>query len=229
MSAVVEGKNVLIEVLKGSEYVPYKCATSIDYYEDSESIETSTTDSAGQSEYEYGFQNWGATLNGVTNAVPGASGFTVFEARTRKKNREVLELRVTFEDNDGNLQVITGRALVLHIGISAGSEGFSEDDIELKGTGVAEIATEYIDPEINETEVMKIEYMAAGGETAFTDPLLIGKTLSQILHVHRDVNALEPIEVGTPTDKQVKLISGTGTMSFASELSEGEFILILYK
>ena len=76
---------------------------------------------------------------------------------------------------------------------------------------------------------MKIEYTANGGELSITDSGLVGKTISEILHVHRDVNALEPIAVGTPTDKQVKLTCGTGTISFAYALLAGEFVLILYK
>lgn len=226
----VEGKNVLIEFLKDGIYVPYACAISIDFYRDKETIETSTVDSAGESEFEYSMGSWGVTLNGVSHIVPnGSTGITVFDMIQKQLNKDVADLRLTFEDSDGNLKVITGRALLPHIGISAGSEGFSEDDVELKGTGVMTVDTELIDPEINDTEVMKIEFTAVGGETTIQDDALIGKSKSEILHVHRDTIPLEPIDVGTPTDKQVKLISGTGTLSFLTELFAGEFVLILYK
>jgi hypothetical protein len=143
--------------------------------------------------------------------------------------RTPIDIELVFADTEGNLKTLTGRALVIDVGISAGSEGFSEDNIELQGTGVITIDTTLIDPVEIETEVMKIEYTATGGELTLTDAALVGKAITDILHAHRDVNMLLPIAVGTPTDKQVKLTSGTGTLSFASELSPGEDVLILYK
>ncbi len=230
MNTAVEGKNVIIKILKLGTYVPYACAVSINYSRDRETIETSTVDSAGESEFEYGFGSWGVTINGVSHIVPyAATGFTVFEMLEKMNNKAAVDVEISFEDGGGNLKTLTGRALVVHVGIDAGAEGFSEDDIELKGTGVVTINTDYVDPVVIETETMKIEYTAAGGETTITNAGLVGKTISQILHVHRDVNVLLPVTVGTPTDKQYKFITGTGTLEFASALGAGEDVLILYK
>lgn len=226
----VEGKDVLIEFIKDSVYVPYACAISVDAFYDREAIETSTVDSAGWAEFIYGFGTWGMTLNGVTHIVPSeATGITVFELLQKQLNKETADIRVTFEDPNGNLKTLVGTVILPHIGISAGSEGFSEDEVELQGTGVPEIGTELIDPDINDNEVIKIEYTAAGGETTIQYDELIGKTKEEILHVHRDAVILETIDVGTPTDRQVKLISASGTMSFLTELSATEFVVILYK
>jgi hypothetical protein len=226
----VEGKNVLIEFLKDAEYVPYACAMSIDFYRDKDIIETSTVDSAGEREYVYGMGSWGCTLNGVTHIVPnGATGITVFEMIQKQLNKDGADLRLTFEDGEGNLKVITGRALLPHIGISAGSEGFSEDEVELKGTGVMTLETELIDPDENTSEVNKLEYTATGGETTVQFDELIGKSTDEILHVHRDSPIFQVIDVGDPTDRQAKLISGTGVLSFSYEAGAGEYFLILYK
>lgn len=226
----IEGKNVILRILKEGEYVPYACAISINYSRNRETIETSTVDSAGEAEFVYGFGSWGATINGVSHILPGTdTGITVFELLDRMNTKSAVDIEIAFEDEEGNLKTIRGRALVIHAEIDAGSEGFSEDSIELQGTGVVTIDTELIAPEENDSEVMKIEYPAVGGETTITDSALVGKTKEEILHVHRDANILEVIDVGTPTDRQVKLITGTGTLSFLTEFSAGEFILILYK
>jgi hypothetical protein len=229
----VEGKNVLIKFLKDGEYVPYACATSIDYYKDREAIETSTVDSAGWAEYVYGFGTWGMTLGGVTHIVPTngivADGFTVFEMLQKQLNKLTVDLELSFEDSAGNIKTLVGTVIIPHVGISAGAEGFSEDSVELQGTGVPEIGTTLIDPVVNTNEVIKIEYTATGGETTVQYDELIGKTKEEILHVHRDAGILEVIDVGTPTDRQVKIIAGTGTLSLLTALSAGEFFLILYK
>src|SRR6188768_1646850 len=150
----VQGKDVEINILKLGEYVPYACATSIDYKRTREVLETSTVDSAGESEFEYGFGAWGVTINGVTHIVPmTATGFTVFEMLDRMNTRTPVDLEIIFTDPENNIKTLTGRALVVDVGISAGSEGFSEDNIELQGTGVITIDTVIIPPVTIETEV----------------------------------------------------------------------------
>ena len=73
----------------------------------------------------------------------------------------------------------------------------------------------------------KYEYIATGGETSITTDLLIGKT---ILSVEKDgVGYTKIIITGTPTDKHVLYTNSTGTISFASELTAGEYILVLYE
>jgi hypothetical protein len=230
MGQAVEGKNVLIKIKKAGEYVPYACATSIDYTRDSETIETSTVDSAGEAEFEYAMRSGGATINGVTHIVPSETGFTVFELLEYMNNRTTAELEISFEDSLGNLRTLTGSALVVHVGISAGAEGFSEDDVELKGTGVAVIDTEYIDPVINVNEVFPLEFTSvSGGETSVVFTELVGKDLADILLAQRDGISKDIIDVGTPTDKQVKFISASGTFSLPYELGEGEWFYTLYK
>lgn len=226
----VEGINVILRIKKAGSYEPYACAISVTYTREREAIETSTVDSAGESEFEYGMGSWGATLNGVTHIVPTAgSGITAFDILDMMNSKMVAEIELAFEDEEGNIKTITGRALIVHLGLDAGSEGFSEDDIELKGTGVPTINTALIDPSIIDTEVFKLEYTAAGDEETLHFDELVGKNKTQILHVHRDISNLEVIDVGTPTDKQIKFISATGNLSLPYPAGAGEYFLILYK
>jgi hypothetical protein len=72
----------------------------------------------------------------------------------------------------------------------------------------------------------KYEYIATGGETGFTDPILIGKT---ILSVEKDGVGFTKIISGAPTDKHVQYLNYTGTINFKSALTPGEYILVLYQ
>lgn len=73
----------------------------------------------------------------------------------------------------------------------------------------------------------KLEYFAAGGETNFSNPLLIGKT---ILSVEKDgIGYTKIITTGAPTDKHILYTNYTGTLSFASQMTPGEYVLVLYQ
>ena len=72
----------------------------------------------------------------------------------------------------------------------------------------------------------KLEYIATGGETGFSDPLLVGKT---ILSIEKDGVGFTKIVSTAPIYKHIQYINSTGTINFASILIAGEYILVLYQ
>jgi hypothetical protein len=224
----IEGKNVLLRAKRGDEYVPFVCATSVDFTYDTELIAKTTVNSAGFRQYAARLGEWGLTLSTVTHIVSPNSdnAYTVFDTMTEQARKTGMDIELIFQDNDGNLKTITGHVLIPHTGISSPVEGFSEDEIEFKGSGAFEINTELITPTVNNSQVYSKDYTAAGGETTITFSDLIGK---EILNVQRDGIGKDVIAVGTPNDKQVKFLTASGTFSFSTELGLDEWVLILYK
>jgi hypothetical protein len=225
----IEGQNVLLRAKLGGDYIPFACATSVDFYYDTELIEKATVGMYGFKSWISGMGEWGMTLNTVTYVQPTTESYTVFDTLLDSLRKIGLFIELSFEDNDGNLKTITGHVLIPHTGITSPVDGFSEDTIEFKGDGAFAINTELITPDTADTEVKTpIDFTAAGGETSLTYPELIGATL---LYVGRDGTGKEVIQSDDPNDKQVKFISTTGTIFFAASdpLGPGEWILILYK
>lgn len=236
----IEGKNVLLEALRDNgaglyEYVPFACATSVDFYYDTEMIEKATVGMAGFRGFEAGLGEWGLTLNTVTHAVFGNNAYTVFDTLLQSLRKNGLDIRLTFEDNSANLQVITGHVLIPHTGISSPVDGFSEDDIELKGDGAFALTTSIVNPPSHDFEVKKLEYYSVGGEQQLTFSDLIGRT---ILYMGRDGIGRDEINIGNPTDKQFYFNPTLGTIYFynpgsmtgyINTLKADEWVLILYK
>ena len=68
-------------------------------------------------------------------------------------------------------------------------------------------------------------FTASGGETGFTNPSLIGKTL---LGVFKDGIAYKVIYTGTPQPKEVKYTSTTGNFEFGDPFFDDEVSIVQY-
>lgn len=223
----IYGSDVLLEALQDGTYIPFACATALEFSYDSELIERAGVGLGSFKGFVSGMGEWGLTLSSVTHVLPTTTMYTVFDTLIESLRRSGLNIRLSFEDNDGNLKVITGHVLIPHTGIASPVDGFSEDTIEMKGDGSFAISTTLITPVPNNNDVQDpIDYTSiSGGETSLTYPALIGRT---IIYFGVDGVDKEVIAVGVPTDKQVKFDSSTGTLSF-SALMPQNWVHILFK
>jgi len=211
----IQGKNVLVRAKKDGSYVEWVCATSVEFYFDSELDEITTADSPNMKEFELGIGEWGFTLNTVSVAAPSTVAYTVFDSILESLRKNGLDVEISFEDDLGNVKAITGYALIPHTGINANVVGFSEDDIEFKGSGAFAISEVLVTPvdELDEPEVIEItdSIIPVDGTTGNV-PQLIGLTKDDVIY-ERDGIGKEVIDSGTPTDKQVLIDFTTGNIT----------------
>lgn len=223
------GENVLLEALDSGVYVPFACATSVEFSYETELKEKASPGQGGFREYVAGLGDWGITLNTVTHIVPSSPPMlTVFYTLLAQVRKNGLDIRLTFEDENANLQVITGHVLIPSTTIASPVDSFSEDTIEMKGSGSFALSQTLINPSSGNSDVFPpIDYTSAsGGETSLNYSALINRT---ILAVMRDGINYEVITTGTPNAKQVKFNAGVGDILFSFPLSIGEWVHILYK
>ncbi len=225
----VQGADVYIRVKipgSGLDYLPYACSTTLNFSCDQEIIEKTTYESGAWKQYTTGFSEWGITLGSVTSILPLEGQFAVFDLLVETVRRNAVQVELSFSDTDGNLKVITGYAIIPHIGISAEATGFAQDDIEIKGTGEFTISTVLNSVTINANEVYKYEYIATGGETSVVNVDFFGR---EMLGVFRGFPH-EIITVGTPTEIQALHDGGTSVQFAATvPMNIGEYVLIQYK
>lgn len=225
----IEGENVILTAKMLNEYIPFACATAVEFYYDSELKEKATVGMQGFKSFVCGIGEWGLTLSSVTHILPpvGSSMYTVFDSLLQSLRKAGLDIQLIWEDKEGNLKTITGHVMIPHTGINSPVDGFSEDTIEMKGSGSFAISTTLITPGNSTSDVQPpIGYYGIGGELSVTFPQLI---LVEPLLVFRDGLEREIITVGTPTSKQVKYDSASGTISWTDPLGPGEWVNILYK
>ena len=221
----IEGKNVLLRALKDDTYIPFACAFSVEFYFDSEIIEKTTPNSGRFKEWRTGLGEWGLTLNTVTHALPSTTMFTVFDTLLEALRTNGLDIELSFSDDEGNVVTITGHVLIPHTGITSPEEGFSEDEIEMKGSGGFTMQTELANPVGGSGEPTPVEPTYSTGDTEIEVPELDGLTADDFV-IERDGIGKQVITSGTPTDKQV-LFTAPTTISLPYPVQEGEWILIL--
>lgn len=80
---------------------------------------------------------------------------------------------------------------------------------------------------IGQGQVFRLEYSGIGGEAGFTDTNLVTK---KVIDVTKDgISFSEIITSGTPTEKQVLYLAGTGAITFDINLEPGEQVAVLYQ
>lgn len=225
----IEGKNVEFQALYNDEWIPFACQTSLDFYYDTELIEKTTVSSGRFKEWAAGLGEWGFALNLVTHAAPVTTMLTVFDTLLEALRKNGLDVRAIYEDTDGNMATITGHVLIPHTGITSAVEGFSEDDIELKGSGAFSLLTQLQTPPNDDEEVFPISPVVPEGNLETVIPELVGVPVSEILSFERDGIGKQIIVVGDPTDKQVKYVQADGKFILPYPAGAGEWFLILRK
>lgn len=209
-------------------YQLFACATAMSFSYDTELIEKATVNMAGFRSYKSGFSDCSATLNSVTNISYG-SELTVFYTLLQTIRKQGLDIQMVWQDDVGNLKVISGHAFIPHTGITVDIAGFSEDDIQFKFSGGVQMTTTLIsNTTTNGTMQTPIYYtFPSNGATSYQNNLLINV---HVVHVERNGIGQKEIAAGTPSANEFKYIAGTGTIQLDSNnpSSAGETLFIAY-
>jgi hypothetical protein len=227
MDEFVLGENVILRALDedSGDYLPFLCSTTCSLQVTTELIDTTATTNGKYNAYLPTFTDASLSLSGITYIErDGTEGFTVFDTTTEQLRNSGLNIEMSFTDQQGRTRSIRMFVFITNTVINGDVEDFSDWELELQASGGYEIEN-FITP--TTSEVRTVEYLATGGETSFTDPDLVGRT---IIEFNREAAGKQVITAGTPTDKQVKYTSGLGKMEVAATnpFNPGEYVLVIY-
>lgn len=139
MANPVLGKNAVLEMFVDDDYYPLLCATDIRFTYSPEFIEKTTTESGTFQEFEVRLQSWTAYVTGLTKVL-NDTVLSLFYALQTSVRRQKQLFRVTFTDDSSNSKQIEGYAFIGNAEINGPAQGFSQANIELKGTGAFSIS-----------------------------------------------------------------------------------------
>lgn len=223
----VQGKNVILYAFEGGVWIGYACGRNITFNVSTDFIETSSSGTGKNATFLPTKNNFTATIDGIV-ALEETDMLTLTELRQKQLAHELLLLR--FQRTDDGAHVYTDECSMY---ISNSSDVGNFDDmnvftIDLRGTGViTQIFVTQPPIPIDAIQVKRFEFTASGGETGFTEALLVNK---EILEVNKDGIGYSPIITsGTPVNKEVKYTVGTGAVLFPGEFEAGEQIYVLYQ
>lgn len=134
MSDPVKGLLTVLQFMKAGEYRDFLCATdsSIDFETETKPVKT-----VGDGIYKrYVGQSIGytVTLNGLIKLNTGDDP-AAFDLLDYQLAMTGIEFRMIFEDEDGNIKVVFGEALIDKTTLAAPSDGFSNANFSFKGNG----------------------------------------------------------------------------------------------
>jgi hypothetical protein len=227
MDEFVLGENVILRALDetSGDYLPFLCSTTCSLQVTTELIDTTATTNGKYNAYRPTFTDATLSLSGITYIEhEGIDGFTVFDTTTEQLRNSGLNIEMSFTDQQARTRSIRMFVYITDTIINGDVEDFSDYEIEFQASGGYEIEN-FITP--TSSEVGTVEYTATGGETSFTDPELVGRT---IIEFTRAGIGKQVITAGTPNDMQAKYSSGLGKMEVAATnpFMPGEYCLVIY-
>jgi predicted secreted protein len=131
MNNYVEGKDVLMYVLKDGDYVPYLCAETVNINITPELINISTNTTGRGRHYRVRKIDWSVSVSGVTHV---ADDYSIFDAVDNIT--ESLDIRIDFTSKQGDLMEFSGNVITENLGLNSGATDLSGFDHPLRGNGL---------------------------------------------------------------------------------------------
>ena len=212
MAYLVKGSGMAIAAVSAGDYRAFACAQQVVFRCESDIFETSTTSTGPYRTYRpAGLNKWSVTLNGVMylRDLSTTKNFAL-DTITQQIRTDGYNIKITFTDEGGFTNTITGFVYIPFTEITGGAQNpFTKWTVEFQGSGAFELN---VTPSPICETVVTYRYDATGGETSFTDAVLIARIP---LLGFRSTDEYDIIESGGPPGVQQFLYdSTTGTISW---------------
>lgn len=129
----IHGNNVLLEVLKDNEYIPFLCAKDMTINFNIELIATNTVGTGKGNTYKPRRYDWDLSLSGITSIL--GDGRVIFSTVNPTAILTPLSIKMTFLDSSFNAATFTGTVLLKSASISGNQDSFSVFENSLQGSG----------------------------------------------------------------------------------------------
>jgi len=141
MSSVndIQGRNCIFQMKIDDDYLDVLCAKTFSFNREYELKETTTTQSGFDKEFRPRRKTYTISFNGVVQVVADANKPTIKILFEYGEGFLPVFYRLIYEDNSGNVLVITGQAYVSSAIFNANPINLLDGTIELQGNGPIEI------------------------------------------------------------------------------------------
>lgn len=221
--SLVKGDNVILYIYD-SIWKPIVCGRSCTFNTNAEDIETSITGSGVWRTFEYMALTWTCSFDGVI-LLDGLDELSLQDIRAWQYGRQKVLLRYQRTDQDGNIYTDEGYALITSISDTGAVDDMATFTIDLKGTGP--LTTVLTPTPVSTGKAFRYEYTASGGEDSFTNSILIGKDILDV--VVDGVGRSQIITTGTPVNQEAKYSSGSGTITLPFPMDQDMEVYVLYQ
>ena len=224
-NSIIKGENCILEFYDGAVWKLVGCARSVTFTAKTEFIEKTVTTGGKFKFITPTVNSFDLSFDGVCALVDN-NFLNIYNLRQLQYAHQLLKARYTRTAINGTDIYIDEVDFYIESSEDTGSfDGIST--FSIKGVGTGTPTQTIIDPPPTTIIVKRLDFTAAGGETSFTNILLINK---DILGVHKDgIGNARIITSGTPVSKEVKYTTGTGQLTWGIAFEPNENAYDLYQ
>jgi hypothetical protein len=225
----IHGNDVILYLLVDAVYYPILCATDMNFSVKQDVVlATSANTGIARKKKLRGLYEWTVTTSGLTKVNNNDGQISFFYILQESVRGTEQEIKIEFDDEDGNEQVITGTVIIPDLSISAPTSDFSSADITFEGSGEFEMNP--IEPPVpTECEQATIYIDCVAGEFSVHSDLLEAAGVV-IISVAR-TGQVHYETTGTPVSLEFKTDLPNGDIYFDSTnvFNPDEWVSVEYK
>ena len=225
----IYGNDVILSLKVAGIYYPILCATDMEFRVKQDVVlATSANTGIARKKRLRGLYEWTVTTSGLTKVNNNDGQISFFYILQESVRGTEQEIKIEFDDEDGNEQVVTGTVIIPDLGITAPATDFSSSDITFEGTGEFDMNT--IEPPFDsDCEQSTIYIDCVAGEFSVHSDLLEAAGVV-ILSVARS-GQVHFETTGTPGALEFKSDLPNGDIYFDSTnvFNDGEWVSVEYK
>lgn len=231
MSREVFGTGVSVQAELNSEWITVGCATSCSFNFVNELIGKTDVNAGLFRKKRVRISDCSGNVEGVTITGSSATRLSIFHFMQEAVRRSEANMRYVFEDNEGNVVVITGLFLIEAIGLTGDVSAFSEFSLNLQGTGGISISEIAPPGEVVCDVIQSDWWVCTAGESGISGPGVEGRNFAghTVLEVDRSGLQHDIVDTGIAGNRQAKYAGGT-TITFdpTNVFNDGETIFVIW-
>ena len=201
--------------------MPVACLVTVSLWETEEYDITSTPDSGRwRTRAPINDGDWGVNIESVTVLTdPDEALYFTWEFFLELARSNGVNIELVITDKNGGTKVYRGKCFLPRNEINGTAGDVSRSNIQLIGSGGLQFDGSVTPQSFN---TMRLQWLAADGQTEFQDNELIGRTVDDVLYVHREgedkytATAIAPV---TNRDVQLDAVLGKLIFLIASDVN----------
>lgn len=222
---IVLGKDFLLTVFDGGFYKPLACDTDCSFEITTDTIETSVTGAGDWATFEGTRLSWSVSANGAVY-LEVVNQLDIAELQAIQINKMKPLIHATLTSVDGKTYEVSGYVIITSSVVSGSYNGVTTFSISAKGTG--KLNQSFVPSPINPPgNVNRLEFTLADGEDTYTNALLIGKKILEVIKGSLSIDTI--ITTGTPGTDEALYTSGLGSIKTGTVWSGTEKGYIIYQ
>lgn len=229
---VIQGNQCFVYIKNGDDWYLIGCGISCQFELENEIILRTSVNDGLFPKKRVRQTDWRGSVSAVMIDNSDSEKVSAFYLAQEAVRRAERTYKFEFTSVGGTTKIITGDAVIRSIPMSADQTSFAKFDLSIEGTGGFTLDETDSPTDVIDENVDSDYWTFTAGETSITGNSVNGKntTGKTILAVSREGVAHDPITSGTPSGRQAKFSTSTGTTSFDSSLpSNGETVWQMWK